>query len=411
MKYCLIGERLSHSYSAEIHRGRGLDYALREIPRGKLADFIKEDYDGFNVTIPYKKDIIPLLAGVDSNAEKIGAVNTVVRKKGGYYGYNTDIDGMRYALSRKGISLSGKTVAILGSGGTANTAKALCERESARKFFTVSRSGEINYLNCYYYKDTEIIINATPVGMFPNAGERAVDLSGFLKLQGVFDCVYNPFNTALVMQAKALGVPCSDGLPMLVKQALLAQELWGFKTDTDETEDLIDALYAEKLNVVLVGMPSSGKTTIGKLVASLCGKTFIDTDAEIFAETGRTPAEIIETDGEKAFRDIETAVINGVATVKGAVIATGGGAVLRSENVRALKANGVVFYVKRDLALLSSAGRPLSQGAGIGALYKERRQLYERAADFTVENNGKKEAAAELIATKFKTLKFNPKKY
>ena len=408
MRYCLIGERLSHSYSVEIHKGRGINYELKEVPRGGLADFIKEGYDGFNVTIPYKKEIIPFLDGVDESAEKIGAVNTVVRRGGKYIGYNTDIEGMRYALSRKNIRLTDRNVMILGSGGAACTAQTLCGAEGAKSFVTVGRSGEINYENCYGLKDTEIIINATPVGMFPNIGETPIDLSRFNNLKGVFDCIYNPFNTALILQAKKLGIKCSDGLPMLVKQAIEAQKLWGID-NADNTEEIINSLYADKLNIVLVGMPSSGKTTVGKLVAEISGKKFIDTDAEIFNATGKTPAEIIETSGEKAFRNIETETVNKIAVGTGAVIATGGGAVLRGENVSALKANGVIFYVKRDLSLLSAENRPLSQSGGIARLFGERKALYERAADFVVENDGKKADCANEIASIFKNLIYNPK--
>lgn len=408
MKYCLIGERLSHSYSAEIHALSGLNYSLKEVPRGKLAEFIKEGYDGFNITIPYKKEIIPFLDGLDESAKAIGAVNTVVRRGGKYYGYNTDIEGMRYALSRKNIFLRGRRVMILGTGGTALTAEALGNAEKAKAIVKVSRVGEINYQTCYNLKDTEIIINATPVGMFPNIGETPIDLSAFPNLTGVFDCVYNPFNTALITQAKRLNINCSDGLPMLVKQALLAQKIWGTSA-ADDTEDIINALYRKKLNIVLCGMPSSGKTTIGKMVADILGKGFIDTDAEILSATGKTPAEIIETDGEKAFRDIETEIIKKVSVSSGAVIATGGGAILRQDNVCALKANGVIFYIKRDLSLLSAKGRPLSQNYGIAKLYEERKAWYERAADFTVENNGEKQSAAETIARKFSAFNYNPK--
>ena len=409
MRYCLIGERLSHSYSVEIHKKRGVEYELKEVPRENLAEFLKEDYDGFNVTIPYKKDIIPYLDGVDKTAEKIGAVNTVVRRDGKHYGYNTDITGMRYAITRKGISLTDSNVMILGSGGAACTAIALCKEEGAKSVVTVSRNGEINYDNCYDLKDTEIIINATPVGMFPDIGVSPVDLSRFPNLKGVFDCVYNPFNTALILQAKKLGIKCSDGLSMLVKQAVEAQKIWGITNDKDDTEDIINGLYLDKLNIVLVGMPSSGKTAVGKLVAAITGKKFIDTDAEIYKKTGKTPAEIIETCGEKAFRDVETGTIKSVVKVSGQVIATGGGAVVKADNVCALKANGVLFYIKRDLSLLTSENRPLSAGVGIARLYEERKALYERAADFSVENNGKINDTAENIAQTFSAICYNPK--
>ena len=408
MKYCLIGERLSHSYSAEIHALSGLNYSLKEVPRGELAEFIKEDYDGFNITIPYKKEIIPFLDGLDESAKKVGAVNTAVKKGGKYYGYNTDTEGMRYALSRKNILLSGRRVMILGTGGAALTAEALCRAENAKSVVKVSRAGEVNYQTCYNLKDTEIIINATPVGMFPNIGGKPIDLSAFPNLTGVFDCIYNPFNTALIAQAKGLNINCSDGLPMLVKQALEAQKIWGVGGNKDDTEEIIAALYRKKLNIVLCGMPSSGKTTIGKMAAALLGKSFIDTDAEILSATGKTPAEIIEKDGERAFRDIETEIIKKISIVSGAVIATGGGAILREENVSALKANGVIFYIKRDLSLLTAAGRPLSKDFGVAKLFEERKALYARAADFTVENNGEKQSAAENIARKFAAFNYNP---
>lgn len=407
-KYCLIGEHLSHSYSAEIHSLKGLNYELREIEREKLADFIKEGYDGFNVTIPYKRDIIPLLDGVDESAKAIGAVNTVVKKGGKYYGYNTDLDGMRYALKRKGISLRGKRVMILGSGGAALTATALCKKQRAKSVVKVGRYGEVNYQNYRYFNDTEVVINATPVGMFPDIGVSPIDLSFLPQVKFVFDCIYNPFKTALIMQAEKLGIPCSDGLPMLVKQAISAEEIWG-ENGKDDTEEIVSALYFKKSNLALCGMPSSGKTSIGKIVAEILGKTFIDTDAEIYKATGKTPAEIIEQDGEPAFRDIEGRVIADVAKLSGAVIATGGGAILRDSNVDALKANGVICYIKRDLSLLTASGRPLSTNVGIGKLYEERKGLYERAADFSVDNNGTLSVCARSIARKFKEIKFNPK--
>ena len=408
-KYCLIGEKLSHSYSAEIHALNGLDYELLEVKREELKDFIAKGYDGFNITIPYKKDIIPLLDGVDETAKAIGAVNTALKKDGKYYGYNTDLDGMRYALKRKGISLRGKNVMILGSGGTSLTADALCKKERAKSVVKVSRFGEVNYGNYRYFNDTEIVINATPVGMFPNSGVSPVDLSFLPNLKGVFDCIYNPFKTALIMQAEKLGIPCSDGLPMLVRQALAAEKLWGVVGETDRTEEIINALYRKKSNLSLCGMPSSGKTSVGKVVADLLGKTFIDTDAEIYRETGRTPAEIIEQNSENAFRDIETETIKRVAKCDGAVIATGGGAILREENVCALKANGLICYVKRDLSFLSAMGRPLSQIKGISKLFEERKSLYERAADFSVENNGTIAVCARNAARRYKEWKFNPK--
>lgn len=407
MKYCLIGERLSHSYSSDIHKKRGFDYELIEVPRGKLSDFLREDYDGFNVTIPYKKEIIPYLDGLDESADKIGAVNTVVKKHGKYYGYNTDISGMAYAFSRKGVSLKNKKVLILGSGGTSNTAEALCVKEGASAV-KVSRSGKVNYENCYGFKDTEIIINSTPVGMFPNISGVPIDIARFPALSFVFDCVYNPFNTALLQNAAKLGINRSDGLPMLVKQALDAERIWGKDQGEHDAEKIIAELYSQKLNIVLCGMPSSGKTTAGKAVAELLGKKFVDTDAEIYRATGKTPSELITGSGEKVFRDIETEAVKKEALLSGAVIATGGGAVLREENVSALKSNGIIFYIKRDVSLLTSDGRPISQGKGLERLFSERKEFYERAADFSVENNGELKSCAETVARLFSDMKYNP---
>ena len=211
------------------------------------------------------------------------------------------------------------------------------------------------------------------------------------------------------MQAEKLGIICSDGLPMLVKQAILAQELWGVKRERDETEEYIDALYKEKSDIVLIGMPSSGKTSVGKAVAEMLGKKFTDTDAEIYNETGKTPAEIIEKQGETAFRNIETAIVKRVAVNSGVVLATGGGAVIKEENICALKANGVICYIKRDLNLLSSDGRPLSKNLGICRLYEERKNLYEQAADFSVDNSGTIEVCANAVVRKFNEWQFNPK--
>ena len=387
MKYCLIGEKLSHSFSCEIHNKCGLDYSLVEVPKGKLSDFLKEGYDGFNVTIPYKKDILPFLDVIDSGAIDIGAVNTVVKKEGKLFGYNTDFSGMQFALKRKGISIIDKNVLILGTGGTSNTAIAVCKAEKAKSIITVSRSGNINYSNCYDLRDTEVIINATPVGMYPNINDSSIELKRFPNLKGVLDCVYNPLNTALLLQAKELNIPYSNGLPMLVKQAIDAEKIWGYNNDI-KTETIINDIYKEKMNAILIGMPSSGKTTIGKELAKKLSKKFIDTDDEIEKNTGRTPSDIIETDGEKAFRDIETQVIKSISGENGLIIATGGGAILREENVNYLKANGLVLYIKRDLELLTSKNRPISKSKGVYELYSERKSFYEKSADFTLENNG-----------------------
>lgn len=333
----------------------------------------------------------------------------MVKTADGYFGYNTDIGGMAFAFDRKGVSLAGKKVMILGSGGTSGTAAALCEKRGAT-YIKVSRSGEINYDNCYTQKGVNIIINATPVGTYPAVYASPVDLSHFKDLEFVFDCTYNPFKTKLLMQAEKLGVPHSDGLPMLIKQALLAEELWGYKIADGEDEDMLCSLYRKKANIVLCGMPSAGKTTVGRALSDILGKTFVDTDDEIFKATGRTPAEIITADGEEIFRNIESEVIREIAKRNSCVIATGGGAVLRGENIDALKMNGVVFWIKRDLNALSSDGRPLSKNKSAEELYSERKEFYKKAADYITDSDCGIEKCADKIAEIFSHHKLNPKK-
>ncbi len=389
MKYCLLGEKLGHSYSKIIHEKLGLNYELKELNKQELFEFLNNnDYSGFNVTIPYKKDVLPFIEGLSDTAKLAGAVNTVVNKNGKLYGYNTDVDGMNYMITQRGVTLKGKNVLVLGSGGTSNTAVTLCKREGAKSFVVVSRSGEVNYSNCYELQDTEIIINTTPVGMFPNVFDSPIDLSKFKNLKGVFDCIYNPKNTELLTQAKRLNIPCGGGLDMLVEQAVLAYGIWtNTPNDTNLTKKIIKEIESETMNIVLCGMPSAGKSSIGKLVAEKLNKEFIDSDEVIKQVYNKTPAEIIESEGEDSFRDKESQVIKSLSLKRGVVLALGGGAVLREENVKNLKRNGVIFYIKRNLGLLSLDNRPLSKSEGIDRLYQKRKEIYEGVSDYIVENN------------------------
>lgn len=405
MRYCLLGKKLGHSYSQEIHTLSGLDYTLQEREESELKDFLSEGYDGFNVTIPYKKTIIPYLYKISETAAKIGAVNTVIKTEKGYFGDNTDIFGMQYAFERKGVCLRGKKVMILGTGGAGVTAKVLCELKGARSV-TVSRSGDINYQNCYDQQDTQIIINATPVGMYPNINDSPVNLERFKGLEFVFDCIYNPYLTQLLKQAKALNVPYSDGLTMLVYQAIQAQRAWGVEKVLN-AESVIEGLYRKKINVVLCGMPSSGKSSVGKVIAEKLGRSFIDTDRVITEMTGKTPSRIITESGESAFRDIETQAISKIACKNSCVIATGGGAVLRKENVDMLHLNGVIFHIDRALSLLSDEDRPLSKKESLNALYNKRRKFYENARDYAVANDKSVTDCAEKIIDIFCKINFN----
>ncbi len=406
MKYCLIGEKLSHSYSKTIHELFGLDYSLVELNHSEVEGFFKNcEYSGFNVTIPYKKEVLPYLKTLSQEALTAGAVNTVVNKNGEFYGYNTDIEGMNYMLKRRGLTVKDKNVLILGSGGTANTAISLCKLKGAKSYTVVSRKGEVNYQNCYDLIDTQIIINTTPVGMYPNVYDKPIELGNFTKLEGVFDCIYNPKNTELLSEAKRLNIPCSGGLAMLVKQGMLAEDIWLNKTHNNATvEDVIKKISLKTSNIVLMGMPSSGKSTVGKMLAKTLGLNFIDTDEEITKRYNKSPSQIILSSGEKVFREIETQVVKDVSLYSGYVISLGGGAVLNSENVKNLKRNGTIVYIKRNLELLSSKGRPLSQSKGVYELYNERKGVYESAMDFSVENNSTKENCVKEIVCKYETI-------
>ncbi len=405
MRYCLIGEKLSHSYSKFIHESMGLNYSLVQLSYDDLSKFVKtKEYDGYNVTIPYKKQIIEYLDELDPVSKMAGAVNTVINKGGKLIGYNTDVLGMKYMITAKGVSLTDKNVLILGSGGTSNTAVTLCKLEGASKINVVSRTGEINYTNCYLDKDVQIIINTTPVGMFPNVEDKPVDISKFPNLIGVFDCIYNPKLTDLLSDAKTCGIVYSDGLPMLVEQALLAEDIWNNTTHTQtDTEKVIKTIRKMTVNISLCGMPSCGKSTIGKELARRLNKEFIDTDTVIENTFNNSPAEIINSCGEQDFRDKEETVVKELSKKSGVVISLGGGAVLRQNNVHALMRNSILVYVKRDLSLLTSDNRPISEKKGIAKLYDERKEIYENTADFIVENNKDIKTVVEEIILKYES--------
>lgn len=405
MKYCLIGEKLGHSFSADIHRKNGLDYCLKEIKSDELGDFFSGKfgkYRGFNVTIPYKKAVMPYLDFIEEKAKKIGAVNTVLEKDGKFYGYNTDINGMEFTFKKMGVSLKDKTVMIFGSGGASQTARVFATDQGAKEVVTVSRNGAVNYENCYDIKNAEIFINATPVGMFPNNYETPFSLKNFQNAEAVFDLIYNPLKTRLILDAKKRRVKCAGGMEMLITQAFFAEKIWGYDFSEQDIKNCEIEILSQKKNVVLYGMPSSGKTTAGKAIADKLGKNFIDTDFEIEKAFGKTPSEIITESGEKTFRDIETDVIKKVAKETGAVIATGGGAVLRKENTDALKMNGFTVYIKRDISLLTTIGRPISREKGLNKLYEERKELYKNAAEITVLNNGEITDCVNEIIKKFR---------
>ncbi len=392
MDYGLIGKSLPHSFSPLIHKSLwGADYSLCELSEKGVSDFFESrDFKGVNVTIPYKKTAFDMCDVLSENAKNIGSVNTVINKNGILYGYNTDFQGLLYSLKRSGISLENKKVVILGSGATSKTAYAAAEYLNAASVSVVSRNGILNYRNVYELTDTEIIINTTPVGMYPDNDRCLVDLSKFKKLKGVMDVVYNPLRTRLISDAKNLGLKTADGLSMLAAQGVYAAKLFtGNDFTEDDIEKQIGLLYDICENIVLIGMPGCGKTSVGSLIAKKTGRRFYDIDAEIEKREGKTVPEIFKENGEEYFRNIEAQTVRDVSKNTGCVIATGGGCVLNPENILRLKQNGRVFLIERDISLLPLTGRPLSKDFfALKDMENKRLPLYRGAADEIVKNNG-----------------------
>lgn len=394
MEYGCIGERLTHSFSKIIHsKLADYDYELKEIEAKDLDSFMKAaDFNAINVTIPYKQAVIPYLYEISDTARKIGAVNTIVNKDGRLYGYNTDYEGMRALIKRQGADLKNKKVLVLGSGGTSKTAAAVAESLGASEVLRVSRGGNdgaVTY-DCALanHTDAGAIINTTPCGMFPNIGETAIDLSLFPDLESVTDAVYNPLSSALVTKAREMGINAVGGLYMLVAQAIYACEKFtGSSIPSRVTDSVYKSILLDKRNIVLIGMPGCGKTTIGKAVAEEIQKEFIDTDDEIIRKTGMSIPEIFQKFGEKRFREIESQVIKEVAALQSAVIATGGGAVLNSENISLLKENGITVFIDRPIDdLVTTDDRPLSSNRELLIKrYKERYDIYKSSADAVIK--------------------------
>ncbi len=410
MQYGCIGEHLTHSFSREIHaRIADYLYELKEIPVGQLDAFMTaRDFRAINVTIPYKQDVIPYLKEVEAVAGQIGAVNTVVNRNGQLYGYNTDFGGMCALIRYTGIDMRNKKVLIFGTGGTSKTAVAVAEHMGASQVYRVSRSEKSGVLTYETVEkshlDAHILINTTPRGMFSREAGMPMDPALFPQLCGVVDAVYNPLRTEFVRKAQALGVPAAGGLYMLVSQAVLASQIFLDTTYPEElTQQIYRDIWASKENIVLTGMPGCGKTTVGKLLAEKLERPYYDTDQWITEHTGMTPAQLIRDRGEAAFRDIETEAVCHVAQCNGSIIATGGGAVLRPENVDALKMNGKLFFLDRPLAqLLPTDDRPLSATKeAIAQRYRERYHIYTQTADVTVCNDISAENAAQQIERSF----------
>ena len=407
MQYGCIGEKLSHSFSKIIHNEIcDYTYELKEIPKDSLDDFMKnKDFKAINVTIPYKQDVIPYLDEISEQARSIGAVNTIVNKNGRLYGFNTDFLGLKALTLFAGIDIKDKKVLILGSGGTSKTALAVADSMGAKEAYRLSRSGGeglITYEEAYReHTDAEIIINTTPCGMYPNIGVSAVDIEKFPNVEGVVDAVYNPLCSQLVVSAKEKGIKAIGGLYMLVAQAVFAAEYFtGSTIDKSEIERVYNKLLKEKQNLVLIGMPGCGKSTIGKAVAEILGKEFIDSDNEIVKKEGITIPEIFEFKGEKGFREIESRVIAGLSLKQGAVIATGGGAILNKRNVDLLKGNGTVVFIDRPLEqLVTTDDRPLSSNRELlEKRYNERYDIYCNSADVIINAAEQLEVNIQAVA-------------
>ena len=407
LKCGLLGEHLSHSFSPQIHGELSdYNYSLIELSESEVGAFLqKGDFDALNVTIPYKKTVMPYLCEISDEAKRIGSVNTITKTKdGSLRGDNTDYYGFWHTVEKSGIAIKNKKVLILGTGGASLTARTVSKDMGAHSIAFVSRSGEINYENVYEKcGDTEVIINCTPVGMYPNNGTSPVTLERFTACEGVIDMIYNPAKTALLLGAERLGIKHINGLSMLVAQAKRACELFlGEAVDNGEVERITSLIAAQTGNIILVGMPGCGKTTVGKILSEITGREVVDTDEMITESQGRKPSEIIDSDGVEKFRRIEHTEIENAGKKSGMIISTGGGVVTRTENYAPLHQNGRIVFIHRSLDRLATDDRPLSKN--IEELYKVRLPMYRAFCDIEVSNDSSPENCANEILQKLKAL-------
>lgn len=396
----LLGRKLSHSYSPQIHSYLSdYSYTLFEKEPEQIGDFLKSDaFDGLNVTIPYKKDVIPYLDELSPIAQKMGAVNTIVKDKDGrLIGHNTDYFGFLSTFEKTGLNVKNKKVLVLGSGGAASTAIVVL-KELGADATVISRTGVDNYNNIDRHSDASVIINATPVGMFPNNGRSPVSLSLFPKLEGVIDMIYNPARTALLLEAQKRDIVAENGLWMLVSQAKESAEWFtGAPLGNNLIPMIHKKLQLQMENIVLIGMPGCGKSTVGKYLSEITGKQFVDADAEVVQLAGETIPEIFTKYGEEKFRQMETKVLSELGKKSGCIIATGGGCVTQDKNYNLLHQNSTIIWLKRDLSILPTEGRPLSQKQKLHDMYTIRSPLYAQFADLTVENNTTAKESAQNI--------------
>lgn len=408
--YGLIGKKLGHSYSKDIHHKLGnLEYELKELDENEFSFFMKEkSFKAINVTIPYKQDVMKYLDYIEEDAKAIGAVNTIVNDNGVLKGYNTDILGLEYIIDKAKISLYDKKVLILGTGGTSFTVKQLCKKYNVKNSYKVSRTNSNDKDIITYddakdrYNDFDIIINTTPSGMYPNIYDKPMDISFMTNLEAIVDVIYNPLRTLLRLEADNKNIKAINGLYMLVAQAVFADGIFfNRECQYDKIESIYKELLQSKLNICLIGMPFSGKSTVGKLLSKKLSKEFVDVDEYITEKYNSTPANIITEKGEQYFRDIETEAVKDIAIASNSIIATGGGSILREENVNRLKMTSLVVYIKRDKPIFSD-DRPLAANKEMyDELLKKRKPIYEKSADIIVDNNGDAEDCVDMIIDKF----------
>lgn len=400
--YGLLGEKLGHSFSPQIHALLGdYEYKLFEVAPENLGDFLRSGtFEGLNVTIPYKKAVMPYLAEISENAKAIGSVNTItVLPNGTLRGDNTDYDGFLYLVQRSGVSVAGKKALVLGTGGASLPVKKVLSDLGAREIVSISRTGENNYQNLDKHFDADLIVNTTPVGMYPNNLQSPLSLDGFAHLSGVLDIVYNPQKTKLILDAEQRGIPAFSGLTMLVAQAKRAAELFlQTKIDDRKNDEIYETLSRQMKNIVLVGMPGCGKSTVGKALAKRLSRPFFDADEEIVRRAGKPIPEIFQAEGEAGFRKIETEALFDLCRQSGAVIATGGGAVTVPQNHDILRQNSLVVFLNRDIAVLPTNGRPLSEQNDLHEMFRQRLPLYRAVCDYEVDGNSEIQTVTDRVA-------------
>ena len=420
MKYGLIGEHLGHSFSkqiqtriAEIENIKDYDYQLVELDKEEFKEFMeKKDFKGINVTIPYKKDVIPYLDEMDESAKAIGAVNTIINVDGKLKGYNTDFGGFLYMVKAHNVHMEGKKVLIIGNGGACAAVKAVCKHENAKDIVIVSRSanrGAISYDEMYTsHLDADIVVNTSPVGMFPNIVNAPIDVSWFHKLECVLDVVYNPILTRLCFEAQEADIKRVIGLEMLIAQAKYTFEIFeNMSFDDSIIDEIKKEMLKDRCNIVLIGMPSAGKTTIGKMLEEKLGKEFFDLDDMIIAKAGKSIPEIFQESGEAGFRAIETEVAIEASKMNNKIIATGGGVVKHKVNMDFLRLNGITIFIDRDIDKLISSdpNRPLSSSKqALQQMYKERYPLYQKYAAYIAVNNANIEETVDDIVNAYHSI-------